>query len=87
MIFTPYTYKGKRVIDGGIFNPVPVGPTFVDHNDLTIAVNLGGQPEYVKTKKKVNMKAIRELSLSPFKKKIHRFLGSLVKNKTPLKPN
>lgn len=87
MIFTPYSYKGKRVLDGGIFNPVPVGPTFVDHNDLTIAVNLGGRPQYETKKRKASIKQIRELSLSPFKKRISRFLAGLIKNKGPSVPN
>ncbi|WNC68970.1 patatin-like phospholipase family protein [Thalassotalea nanhaiensis] len=80
MIFTPYTYKGKRVIDGGILNPVPIAPTFVDDTDLTIAVNLGGATEYPKGKPG-NVKMMREISASPFKKKIHRFVASLTKNK------
>ncbi|MBN2816724.1 MAG: patatin-like phospholipase family protein [Campylobacterales bacterium] len=41
MFFTPYRYKGRLLIDGGILNPVPIAPTFHDETDLTIAVNLG----------------------------------------------
>ncbi|WP_260679334.1 patatin-like phospholipase family protein [Thalassomonas sp. M1454] len=87
MVFTPYNFKGKRVLDGGIFNPVPVGPTFVDHNDLTIAVNLGGRPQYETKKRKKNIKKIRELSLSPFKKRITRFLTRLIKANGKSTPN
>ncbi len=39
-IFTPHEYRGMRLLDGGLLNPVPVMPTLRDHNDLTIAVNL-----------------------------------------------
>ena len=39
-IFTPHDYRGMRLLDGGLLNPVPVMPTLRDRNDLTIAVNL-----------------------------------------------
>lgn len=42
MFFTPFEYRGMDLIDGGVLNPVPIAPTFGDHTDLTIAVNLGG---------------------------------------------
>lgn len=44
LFFTPSEFKGMQLIDGGVVNPVPIAPTFSDHNDLTIAVNLGGEP-------------------------------------------
>ena len=43
LFFTPFSYKGKRVVDGGVLNPVPIAPTFHDNTDLTISVNLGGE--------------------------------------------
>lgn len=43
LLFTPYEHKGKLLIDGGVLNPVPIAPTFGDHTDLTIAVNLNGE--------------------------------------------
>ena len=39
-IFTPVEIKNKILIDGGILNPVPIGPTLSDMTDLTVAVNL-----------------------------------------------
>jgi len=42
LLFTPYTYKGIELIDGGVLNPVPIAPTFHDETEVTIAVNLGG---------------------------------------------
>ena len=42
LFFTPVHRKGVLLIDGGVLNPVPIAPTFSDHTDLTIAVNLGG---------------------------------------------
>jgi NTE family protein len=45
LFFTPFEFNGQSLIDGGVLNPVPIAPTFGDHNDLTIAVNLGAPPE------------------------------------------
>ncbi len=39
-IFTPYEYRGMRLLDGGLLNPVPIAPTLKVVTDLTIAVNL-----------------------------------------------
>ncbi len=39
-IFTPYHYRGMRLLDGGLLNPVPIAPTLKTVTDLTIAVNL-----------------------------------------------
>ena len=44
LFFTPYNYNGKRLVDGGVLNPVPIAPTFHDSTELTISVNLGGEP-------------------------------------------
>ena len=46
MFFTPYHYKGRVLVDGGVLNPVPIAPTFGDETDITIAVNLGGDAIY-----------------------------------------
>ena len=47
MIFTPYKGEDRVLIDGGVLNPIPIAPTFSQHNDLSIAVNLGGKPQQV----------------------------------------
>ncbi len=41
--FTPYEYQGRKLLDGGLVNPVPIAPTLQDLTDLTIAVNLNGK--------------------------------------------
>ena len=41
-VFTPHRYRGMRLLDGGLLNPVPIAPTFRDFTDLTIAVDLNG---------------------------------------------
>lgn len=45
LFFTPVETKGMKLLDGGILNPVPIAPTFEDHTDMTIAINLGGPPQ------------------------------------------
>ena len=42
--FTPQDYGGRKLLDGGLVNPVPIAPTFQDMTDITIAVNLNGSP-------------------------------------------
>jgi NTE family protein len=42
-VFAPYHYKGKRLVDGGLVNPIPIAPTLRDATDLTIAVNLSAK--------------------------------------------
>lgn len=44
LFFTPFELNGMKLLDGGILNPVPIAPTFEDHTDMTIAVNLGAPP-------------------------------------------
>lgn len=45
-IFTPVNYHGKRLVDGGLINPIPIAPTLQDKTDITIAVNLSAPPCY-----------------------------------------
>lgn len=44
-IFTPYTYEGMQLVDGGLVNPIPIAPTLSDQTDLIIAVALNGRPD------------------------------------------
>lgn len=63
MFFTPYiTANGKRLVDGGVLNPVPIAPTFHDDTDLTISVNLGAEasPEMPLPKTKKVDKTLRD---------------------------
>ena len=45
LIFTPFEYGGRKLLDGGLVNPVPIAPTLNDTTDLTVAVNLSGPSE------------------------------------------
>jgi len=43
IFFAPFLTEGKKLVDGGVLNPVPIAPTFGDRSDITVAVNLGGE--------------------------------------------
>jgi NTE family protein len=45
LVFTPYQVNGKRLLDGGLLDPLPIAPTLRDTTDLTIAVNVGGRAD------------------------------------------
>lgn len=45
LVFTPYEINGRKLLDGGLLNPLPVAPTLRDQNDLTIAVNVDARPD------------------------------------------
>ena len=44
-LLRPYHYQGRLLVDGGLLNPLPVSPTLRDFTDLTIAVDVNGNPE------------------------------------------
>lgn len=70
MFFTPYSYKGKTLVDGGVLNPVPIAPTFHDDTDLTIAVNLGGDPSSEKMLSQVEKKSEFSAKIQEYMRKI-----------------
>jgi len=54
LVFTPVT-SGKRIlVDGGVINPVPIAPTMSDNTDITIAVNVDGDPDSTHTVEKLS---------------------------------
>jgi NTE family protein len=84
LFFTPFDYRGTRLLDGGILNPVPIAPTFKDDTDLTIAVNLGGKP-VEETEKPVSAKEPSG-DVSTLQSKIGQFIDQF-KEKYPLTKN
>ena len=83
LFFTPFEINGMKLLDGGILNPVPIAPTFEDHTDLTIAINLGappsGKPKRTPEKESERGKDPTE---NRFHAKINDFIEGL-KNRTP----
>lgn len=45
LVFTPYEINGRKLLDGGLLNPLPVAPTLRDQNDITVAVNVDARPD------------------------------------------
>lgn len=45
LIFTPFEFGSRPLLDGGLVNPVPVAPTRSDKTNLTVAVSLCGRIE------------------------------------------
>lgn len=78
LFFTPYDRKGIKLIDGGVLNPVPIAPTFSDDTQITIAVNLGGPLENIKTFKDRQKAPTKELHT--FQEKISHYISNFQKN-------
>lgn len=45
-LFTPHVLRGRRLVDGGLLNPLPIAPTLRDLTDITIVVNVNGADEH-----------------------------------------
>jgi NTE family protein len=45
-VFTPHLYHGRRLVDGGLLNPLPIAPTLKDLTDLTVAVNVHARSQH-----------------------------------------
>lgn len=43
-VFLPHEYHGRRLLDGGLLNPLPIAPTLRELTDITVAVNVYGRP-------------------------------------------
>ena len=74
-LFTPHEYRGRRLLDGGLVNPVPIAPTLPDLTDITIAVNLNGPVAPVPAEPVQEERA--ETQDSHYKKLIHKFVEEL----------
>lgn len=42
LVLTPFDYQQKKLVDGGLVEPVPIAPTLADGTDLTVVVSLAG---------------------------------------------
>ena len=78
LFFTPFNYQGVTLIDGSIFNPVPIAPTFHDLTDLTVAVNLNGPPEYAVAPDSGAVQDVdKHVEVSTFLDKLREFFAEL----------
>lgn len=46
LLFTPHEINGRKLLDGGLLNPLPMAPTLHDQNDVTIVVNVDARPDH-----------------------------------------
>jgi NTE family protein len=84
LIFTPFVLGGRRLLDGGLVNPVPIAPTLTDTNDLTVAVNLSGRSESGES-----MSAPAPAPVpgrSPYRQRIRAFVESMYPTRAPDAP-
>ena len=75
-IFTPVEFRGARLVDGGLLNPIPIAPTLKDKTDLTIAVNLSAPPVRHPVIKKTEIKKSTDL-VEDYHDKIIQFIDDL----------
>ena len=80
LFFTPFEYNGKKLIDGGVLNPVPIAPTFHDTTEMTIAVNLGAKPEKRFEEKRSEPKPPTRHTDNDLSNRIRRFIRELKHN-------
>jgi NTE family protein len=45
-LFTPHLVSGRRLVDGGLLNPLPIAATLRDLTDITIVVNVNGPDDH-----------------------------------------
>lgn len=84
LFFTPLDYKGAKLIDGGVLNPVPIAPTFGDDTDMTVAVNLGGKVD-ANLNPKLAKKTIKPIEVdddSPIRHKIANYIQRMQLNRS-----
>jgi len=74
-LMTPKEIDGKTLVDGGLLNPLPGAPTYLDGTQFTIAVSLAGRDAdhpFGPNPPKPN-----ESSIGRYRKSIDEFLGSV----------
>ena len=74
-VFTPITYQGHLLVDGGLLNPVPIAPTLKDVTDITVAVSLSGKEESIPEPDE--SLAERKLTGNSYQNAIMEFIESL----------
>jgi len=79
LFFTPVDRNGVKLLDGGILNPVPIAPTFEDHTDMTIAVNLGAAPTSTPPVSKRPSEDTDDSTLGNLQAKINSFIDDRMK--------
>jgi len=79
-IFTPHKYMGLTLLDGGLLNPVPIAPTFRDFTDITVAVNLNGEPAPAEEPREGHSEEYPDASEGGLRSRILQFLDTIGDN-------
>ena len=84
LFFIPAELNGLKLLDGGILNPVPIAPTFEDHTDMTIAVDLGAPASLARQlNKEITPEVSNDPSLVNVRDKVRSFVDDLKSRTTP----
>jgi len=82
LIFTPFAYGGRKLLDGGLVNPVPIAPTLNDTTELTVAVGLSGPIEL----RPPTLPSVPIPDSNPYRQRIRAFIESLHLSRVPAAP-
>jgi NTE family protein len=77
LLITPSRLNGRRLVDGGLVNPLPIAPTLNDQTDLTIAVSLSGKATDVARLAKSEPERPLPAPPGSYKKRIRTFIETL----------
>ncbi len=80
--FAPVTWRGRVLVDGGLLNPIPIAPTMSAHTDLTIAVNLSGEPRDVSRETSAAPPEANKVRNNGYEDRIKAFLDELLERFT-----
>ncbi len=82
-VFTPHPYKGMKLLDGGLLNPVPIAPTFKDLTDMTVAVNINAAgDDHARVAERQESRTPRSDSAESYHQKVIQFLDNIQKTIT-----
>ena len=79
-VFHPYEIDGRRLVDGGLLNPVPVTPLLRESYDYLIAVSLDGP-------RRGNSKPVAEPApRDPYRQRFTSFMQHITGHHAPVEP-
>lgn len=74
-VFRPHTLEDRRLVDGGLLNPVPVTPLIRETADFLFAVSMDGPPD-VSTPEEIS--AAKTDTPDSYRERVGEFLGKLM---------
>jgi NTE family protein len=74
-VFRPHALEDRRLVDGGLLNPVPVTPLIRETADFLFAVSMDGPPEF-STPEEIS--AAKTDAPDSYRERVGEFLGKLI---------